>query len=195
MKDKFTKVILASASPRRTELLNQAGISHTVIPSDCEEVIRSCIPQDVVMELALQKAKDVYEKYAVLHKKEQFLVIGADTIVTLDGKILGKPKDEKEAFQMLSMLQGRTHQVYTGVAFVSLTDGRVEERVFYECSDVQVYPVSDEEIRAYIATGEPMDKAGAYGIQGKFAIHVKGIKGDYNNIVGLPIARIYQELK
>lgn len=195
MEDKFTKIILASASPRRTELLDQAGISHTVIPSCCEEVICSDVPEDVVVELALQKAEDVYQRYALLHDEEHFLVIGADTVVTLDGKILGKPKDEEEAFQMLSMLQGRTHQVYTGVAFVFLKDGQIKQHVFYECSDVQLYPVSEEEIRAYIASGEPMDKAGAYGIQGKFAIHVKGIKGDYNNIVGLPIARIYQELK
>ena len=189
------EVILASASPRRTELLKQAGIEHVIMPSECEEIIKSNIPQDVVQELAGQKAWEVYQRYLREHRTEDFLVIGADTVVALDGKILGKPKDETDAFGMLSLLQGREHQVYTGVSLIRYEDGAVLRKSFYECSNVQVYPVSEKEIYEYIASGEPLDKAGAYGIQGRFAVHIRGLEGDYNNIVGLPIARIYHEIK
>lgn len=188
-------VILASASPRRTELLTQAGIRHIVIPSVCEEKITSTSPHRVVMELSGQKAMDVYVRYQKSHPSEEFLIIGADTVVSAGEQILGKPKDEEEAYHMLSMLQGTVHQVYTGVTLLSVKDGKMEENTFYECSNVQVYPMSDTEIRRYIATKEPMDKAGSYGIQGSFAVHIRAIEGDYNTIVGLPIARIYQELK
>lgn len=188
-------VILASASPRRTELLTQAGIRHIVIPSVCEEKITSTSPRRVVMELSGQKAMDVYVRYQKSHPSEEFLIIGADTVVSAGEQILGKPKDEEEAYHMLSMLQGTVHQVYTGVTLLSVKDGKTEENTFYECSNVQVYPMSDTEIRRYIATKEPMDKAGSYGIQGSFAVHIRAIEGDYNTIVGLPIARIYQELK
>lgn len=186
-------IILASASPRRTELLKQAGMSHQVIPSSCVEVITSSIPGEVVKELAYQKADDVFQKYKKT-QDEEFLVIGSDTVVAANEKILGKPSSEEDAFQMISSLQNKVHQVYTGVALLHYKDGKMTKKVFYECSHVSVYPMSETEIRDYIATGEPMDKAGAYGIQGRFAIHIKGIEGDYNNIVGLPIARIYQEL-
>lgn len=188
-------MILASASPRRTELLRQAGIRHTVMPSVCEEKIRASAPQEVVMELAAQKAEDVYLRYEKAHPEEEFLVIGSDTVVAAKEQILGKPKDEAEAFQMLSMLQGNVHQVYTGVSILAKCAGKMERKTFFECSDVQVYEMSEEEIRAYISTGEPMDKAGAYGIQGRFAVYIRGISGDYNTIVGLPIARLYQEMK
>ena len=190
------KVILASASPRRTELLNQVGIPHEVLPSRCEEKITSRIPEEVVKELSAQKAQEVFERYAKEHTEERFLVIGADTVVSCQGKILGKPKDEEEAFRMLSVLQGNWHEVYTGVTLIKhKVDGSREEKTFAECSRVQMYPIGEEEIRDYIATGEPMDKAGSYGIQGCFAVHIRGIQGDYSNIVGLPVARIYQELK
>jgi len=188
-------VVLASASPRRTELLTQAGIAHIVIPAACEEKITSASPRMVVMELSRQKALDVYAGYQKNHPSEEFLIIGSDTVVAAEEQILGKPKNEEEAYHMLSMIQDAVHQVYTGVTILSYQDGKVEENTFYECSNVQVYPMSDEEIRRYIATKEPMDKAGAYGIQGKFAVHIRSIEGDYNTIVGLPIARIYQELK
>ncbi|XCP84656.1 Maf family protein [Roseburia hominis] len=188
-------VILASASPRRTELLAQAGIAHIVIPSTCEEKITSSSPRMVVMDLSRQKALDVYAKYQKAHPAEDFLIIGSDTVVSVGEEILGKPKDEEEAYHMLSMLQDAVHQVYTGVTLLSYQDGKMEENTFYECSNVQVCPMSVEEICRYIATGEPMDKAGAYGIQGRFAVHIRAIEGDYNTIVGLPIARIYQELK
>lgn len=185
------KYILASASPRRRELLTQAGIEYTVIPSEVEERITKTIPSDVVMELALLKAEDVFDKYA----DEDCTVIGADTVVVYRDEILGKPGDEEEACDMLSMLSDRTHQVYTGVALVSKKNGQKRVRTFYERTDVTFYPVSREEIAAYAATGDPLDKAGAYGIQGPFAVHIREIRGDYNNVVGLPIARLYQELK
>lgn len=188
-------VILASASPRRTELLTQAEIKHQIIVSDCEEHATTDVPEEYVMELAGIKAEDVFQKYDREHSSEDFLVIGSDTVVAAEGKILGKPKSDEEAFEMISMLQANTHQVYTGVAVVSHIGGEKRVNVFYERSDVEVYPMSKEEIEAYIATGDCRDKAGSYGIQGRFAVHVKGIHGDYNSIVGLPIARLYQELK
>lgn len=147
------------------------------------------------MELSRQKAEDVYALYRGKHGRENILVIGADTVVAVQNKILGKPKDPEDAFHMISSLQGSTHQVYTGVTFLEYRDGKERAETFYECSHVHVCPMEEEEIRRYIAGGEPMDKAGAYGIQGEFAVFVEKIEGDYNNIVGLPISRIYQELK
>lgn len=187
-------VVLASASPRRTELLSQGNIEHIVMPSHCEEVITSEIPSQVVEELSVQKAEDVYQQYEKENAGD-FLVIGSDTVVAADGKILGKPKDEADAFQMISMLQGKAHQVYTGVTLLIKKDGKKLQKTFHECSDVHVYLMSEEEIQEYIATGEPMDKAGAYGIQGAFGVYIRGIEGDYNTIVGLPLARVYQEMK
>lgn len=188
-------VILASASPRRTELLKQAGMDHKIIVSDCEEHGVAHVPEEYVMELAGIKAGDVFQKYYNAHPKEDFVVIGADTVVAVEGKILGKPKSDEDAYDMLSMLQSNTHQVYTGVAICAYIDGIIKRNTFFESSDVEVYPMSKDEIEAYISTGDCRDKAGAYGIQGQFAVHIKGIHGDYNNIVGLPIARLYQELK
>lgn len=185
----MSKIVLASASPRRKELLEQIGICFTVEVSSIEEVITKTIPQEVVMELATQKAADVKKNL-----KEEAVVIGADTIVVYNSeegeRILGKPKSEEEAFQMLKELQGNVHQVYTGVAVCYAE----EITSFFECTKVHVYEMSEQQIWDYIKTGDPMDKAGAYGIQGRFAAHVKGIEGDYNNVVGLPIGRVYQEL-
>lgn len=195
MKRENMTVILASASPRRTELLEQAGISHLVMPSGCEEITHSQIPEEVVKELSARKAEDVSARYQAEHPGEEFMVIGSDTVVAAEGGILGKPKDEEEAFRMISLLQGRSHQVYTGVTLLAWKNGQKVQNTFAECSQVKVYPMSEEEIRAYIATGDSKDKAGAYGIQGRFAIYIQGIEGDYNNIVGLPIARVYQEMK
>lgn len=188
-------VILASASPRRTELLTQAGIAHQIMPAMCEEKTTATKPDEYVMELAEGKAADVAARYKEEHPDENFMVIGSDTVVSIDGKILGKPKTEEEAFTMLSSLQNHTHQVYTGVAVIGYETQKETKKVFCEQSDVEVYPMTNEEILSYIKTGDCMDKAGAYGIQGHFAIYIKGIHGDYNNIVGLPIARLYQELK
>ena len=122
-------------------------------------------------------------------------MIGSDTVVSLNGEILGKPSDEEAAFAMLSRLSGQTHQVYTGVAVLAGKKQEEERLIFFEKTDVEFYPVSEEEIRSYIASGEPMDKAGAYGIQGRGGRFVKRICGDYNTVVGLPVSRLYQELK
>lgn len=188
-------VILASASPRRTELLKQAGIAHIIMPATCDEQTSATQPEQYVMELAERKATDVLACYVKDHLGESVIVIGSDTVVSVDGKILGKPKTEEEAFTMLSSLQNHTHQVYTGVAVLENKNGKETKKVFCEQSNVEVYPMTKEEILSYIKTGDCMDKAGAYGVQGHFAIYIKGIHGDYNNIVGLPIARLYQELK
>lgn len=187
--------ILASASPRRTELLSQAGIVHTVIPSSCEEHVNSCIPEEVVKELASQKADDVFHTYRKTHPDDDVLVIGADTVVAFDGQILGKPSGKEDAYRMISSLQGHTHQVYTGVCLILSCGLEKRTETFSVKSDVEVYPMTEQEIQAYLSTDEPYDKAGSYAVQGHFAVHVKGIRGDYNNIVGLPIAEIYQKLK
>ena len=192
------KYVLASASPRRQELLTQAGFSFDVIPSAVDEKITKDIPSDVVMELAHQKALDVYEsqiKDNPAYQTEDCIVIGADTIVSYRGEILGKPADNEEAFDMLSMLADRTHQVYTGVSLIQDKQGKKTIKTFYCQTDVTLYPIDKEDLHRYVESGDPLDKAGAYGIQGDFSIHVKEIKGDYNNVVGLPIGRVYQELK
>lgn len=192
----FPHVILASASPRRLDLLRQAGIEPEVEPSHVVEVIRSIKPDEVVMELSRQKAEDI----ATRHTGEDVVVIGADTVVAFDGKILGKPKDEADAVRMITSFQGKAHQVYTGVTlvFCGKAGEKPEEQwktiTFAEETDVFVCPMTQEQIRAYVETGEPMDKAGAYGIQGRFAVWVKGISGDYNNVVGLPLGRVCREL-
>lgn len=185
-------IILASASPRRKELLAQIGVEYEVIPSNTEEIITSTIPHEIVMELAKQKAEDVVRKVNISGK----IVLGADTIVAYEDKVMGKPANEEEAFAMISMLENATHQVYTGVSLSYLdVNGKLVSHVFYEKTDVVVYPMTTEEIWAYIKTKDCMDKAGSYGIQGAFAAYIEGIKGDYNNVVGLPIGRVYQELK
>lgn len=127
-------------------------------------------------------------------ESEDLTVIGADTIVVYRSEILGKPADEQDAYDMLSMLADRTHQVYTGVSMIIRKENVTKKRHFFEKTDVTFYPVDKQDLHAYVATGDSLDKAGAYGIQGPFAIHVKCIEGDYNNVVGLPIGRLYQEL-
>ena len=195
------KIILASSSPRRRELMAQAGFAFEVLVSEADETIEAETPGEMVEVLSERKAAAVAEEIKKQgFAEESVLLVGADTMVAIDGKKLGKPKDEKGAEEMLEELSGRTHQVYTGVTLIRLKkaeNGSIlqESRTFFEGTDVSFYPLTKEEIRSYIATGEPMDKAGAYGIQGKAAVFVKEIKGDYNNVVGLPIARLYQELK
>lgn len=195
MLKKETSIILASASPRRAELLRQAGYTFKVIPSKTEEAIMDTSPSNLVESLAFQKANDVYQSCKNDYKDKDFMVIGADTIVYYDGEALGKPANEQEAFDMLKMLSDRTHQVYTGLSIILRTNGEKRSYLLNECTDVTFYPISDYEIKEYIATKDPLDKAGAYGIQGPFAVHIKEIRGDYNNVVGLPIARLYQVLK
>ena len=189
----MSKIILASASPRRKELLAKAGISFTVIPAAGEEKRTSENPGEAVQQLARDKAEWVAQSPAEC--EEGTLVIGSDTIVVFENRILGKPKDRRDAAETLEKLQGNTHQVYTGVSVLERKAGKWVEHTFFESTDVTFYPVSREEIQDYIATGEPMDKAGSYGIQGLFGIYVKGICGDYNNVVGLPVARLFHEMK
>ena len=184
------KIILASASPRRRELLTQIGVNFAVQPACGEEVITGSNPEEVVKELSAQNAEEV----AKMQQEGDWLVIGADTVVSCDSRILGKPKDEADAFVMLSMLQGHTHEVYTGVTLYWSVNGKEQKLTFAEQTKVTMYAMTAEEIRSYIKTGEPMDKAGSYGIQGKCAAFIEKISGDYNNVVGLPVARIYQEL-
>ena len=195
------KIILASASPRRRELLEQIGLSFEVMTSHVEEKISSARPDRVVEELSCQKAKAVAEKLSCPEVKAvaggAVLVIGADTVVALDGAILGKPSDPGDAFGMLERLQGREHEVYTGVTLLYRAAGASEwtAKSFHERTGVHFHPMTEAEISEYVDTGDPLDKAGAYGIQGFCARYISGIEGDYNNVVGLPVGRLYQEIK
>lgn len=198
----MSKIVLASGSPRRKELLEQVGLEFEICPAKGEEIISKSIPHEVVVELSEQKAKEVAsavlaydEAHAEITTPTDIMVIGADTVVAFEDKILGKPKDAEDAKDMLRMLSEKTHSVYTGVTIVFISkEGKTGIHSFYEKTDVSFYPLSDLEIQRYIESGDPLDKAGAYGIQGEFAKHIKGIQGEYNNVVGLPIARLYQEL-
>lgn len=191
------KYILASSSPRRSELLEQAGISFEISKAQGEEISTKEDPAEIVEELSCQKAVEVAKRYLEKYKKDTIVVIGADTIVAYHDEIMGKPKDTADAASMLAKLQGNTHQVYTGVTLIVLEAGQEKRRreviTFHEKTDVHMYSMTSEQIAAYVATGEPMDKAGAYAIQGKCAIYIKGINGDYNNVVGLPVARLMHE--
>ena len=213
-KEQNVRLVLASASPRRRELLSQIGLEFTVMPSTKEENAKTTEAGALVQELSRQKAVDIWEQLSGgqgqnpdadqeqisektqepnLNGKRQPepLVIGADTVVCCEGKILGKPHSREAAAEMLTALQGRSHEVYTGVTLYSQS----ETVTFFECTQVEFYPMTEVEISEYIDSKEPMDKAGAYGIQGLGARFVKGIRGDYNNVVGLPVGRLYQELK
>lgn len=183
------RIILASASPRRKELLEQIGLTFEVTVSNVPEVITKSEPSEVVEELSAQKAKAAAQAQM---KEGAAIVIGADTIVCQDGKIMGKPKDKEDAAKMLKRLAGNTHSVFTGVTVI---EGGVTVRTFSCETKVRVYPMTEQEIWDYIETGEPMDKAGAYGIQGRFAAWIEGIEGDYNNVVGLPVSALWQVLK
>ena len=191
------KIILASASPRRRELLAQIGLEFEVKVSNKEEVYTSTKPQKIVEELALMKAENVAsDLQAEGVELKNAIVIGADTIVVRDEEILGKPKNEDHAYEILLSLQGRAHEVYTGVAILSYNNAGEKEIINHAVeTKVHVHEMNEEEIRAYIATGDPMDKAGAYAIQGLCAKFIKEIKGDYYNVVGMPISRLYQEVK
>lgn len=213
------RIILASASPRRKELLGQLGLDFDIRPSGGEEIITKTKPEEVGRELAYQKATEISNQILAEYRagKKEYAekpvkVIGADTIVVCDSQIFGKPVDEVDAKRMLMQLQGNTHQVYTGVCVITLFGNKENEVIhsgysvidahgsrsvqcteFTERTDVTMYPVSEQEILDYIATKECMDKAGAYAIQGISARFIKEIHGDYNNVVGLPMARLWQE--
>ncbi len=186
------KIILASASPRRRELMQQAGYEFEVQVSHKEETYISETPDDIVKELALLKARDIAEQ----NEAKDLVVIGADTVVAYQGAILGKPKSKEDAFAMIQSFQGDKHQVYTGVAILSY-DGEGNETIVNHAvkTDVYVNSMTNEEIWNYIESDNVMDKAGSYGIQSGFAIHIEKIEGDYFNVVGLPISYIYNILK
>jgi septum formation protein len=201
--------ILASGSPRRKELLLQMGLSSfAIVPSHGEERITKERPAEIVEELSLQKCMDI--AHQTIRRQERFkqanadiyqnadgyLILGADTIVADGDTILTKPQDEHHAFAMLQQLRGHSHSVYTGVTLAHIENAElIRQLTFHEETKVCMRDYSDDEIRAYIATGEPMDKAGSYGIQGRGALLVEGIQGDYNNVVGLPITRLYVHLQ
>lgn len=194
------KIILASGSPRRSELLSQIGFEFEVKVSQVEEEYFNTDPEEIVKELSLIKALDIAQGSEEDYIEGDCIVIGADTIVAKDNKILGKPKNEEEAFAMLKALQGDSHMVYTGVAIIECREGIDEEDggvgFTFDITNhaigtkVYVLPMTDVEIKEYIATGEPMDKAGAYGIQGRFSAYVEGIEGDYFNVMGLPVSYV-----
>ena len=183
------RMILASGSPRRKELLQMLEVPFEVLVSDTKEVITKNEPAEVTKELSYQKAM------AVAGQVEEGIIIGADTVVSIDGKILGKPADKEEAREMIYKLQGKSHMVYTGVTVIAKSDDMVSASSFAEGTKVNVAPMTENEIEAYISTEEPYDKAGAYGIQGLFGKFIEGIEGDYFNVVGLPVHRLYEELK
>lgn len=187
--DKNTpRIILASASPRRKQLLEQLAVNFVVYPSSIEEIVgEGVLPSEIVQNLSLQKARAV----AVEHSSG--IVIGSDTIVVVDDKIMGKPLNDKEALSMLLELQGREHQVYSGIALVDACSGK--ESVGFEVTSVEFRKILRDEVLRYIASGEPKGKAGAYAIQGLGAIFVKGIKGDYSNVVGLPVFLLAEMLQ
>jgi len=203
------KIILASASPRRRELLTQIGLEFEVRVSNVDETVKASTPGKVVEKIAQKKAHAVFDEIQVEGiranlangeriPREDYLIIAADTVVAFEDEILGKPCTSDHAGAMINGLSGKTHQVYTGVAVIYYPgdySASVECKSFYEKTDVTFYDMEQEEIDEYVATGDCMDKAGAYGIQGFFARYVKGIQGDYNNVVGLPVGRLYQEIK
>jgi septum formation protein len=183
------QLILASASPRRADILKQIGLQFQVIPSRLAEEIDdvSAEPADLVMKLALNKAKEVAGLVP------EGLIVGADTVVVSDEKILGKPVDAVQAFEMLSQLSGKTHAVFTGIALVDVPG--LKTKTGFEKTEVTFRAVTSAEIQAYIATKEPFDKAGAYGIQGRGAVLVEGIRGCFYNVVGLPVSRLIRLLQ
>lgn len=183
------KIVLASKSPRRQELLGMLGIPFEVKVSDTEEIITHTDPAKVTEELSLQKAE------AVAREITEAIVIGADTVVAVDDKILGKPKDKEDARAIIHLLQGRSHMVYTGVTILVKGNDVQHIETFSEGTKVKVATMSEEEIETYIASEEPYDKAGAYGIQGIFSKFIEGIEGDYFNVVGLPVHHLYQKLR
>lgn len=190
-------IILASQSPRRQALLKQVDIDFKVICSNCDESYPSELtPSQIVMGLSGKKADSVFDKIISGDDfADKIAVIAADTIVALNDKILGKPKDTEDAFNMLKALSGKKHSVYTGVTILYASSGKISMDSILSRAEVNFRNLTDEEIIAYIATGEPMDKAGAYGIQEKGAVLVDSISGDYYTIVGLPVSKVYQSLK
>jgi septum formation protein len=183
----MSDIILASSSPRRKELMNLLGMKFEIATKEVEEHIDENLkPEENVKELALKKARAVALDY------ENNLIIGCDTVVALENIIMGKPKDRQDAMSTLRYLSGKEHCVYTGVAIICKEKNI--ENTFYEMTRVKMKALTDEEINDYVDTNEPLDKAGSYGIQGRGAIYIEGIAGDYYNVMGLPLCRLYKEL-
>lgn len=194
------RIVLASGSPRRKELFGMISDEFEVIVSDCEEVVTSTVPEQVTQELSRQKAEAVAAEIAAetgVKTASDILIVGADTVVSIEGKILGKPKDRANACEMLQLLSGKKHKVTTGITLIRVSRaGRSGwQKSFAETTIVCVDHMKESEIQAYLDTDEPYDKAGAYGIQGLFGKHISGIEGDYNNVVGLPVHRLYKEIR
>lgn len=174
-------IILASGSPRRRELLEMLGAEFEVCPAQGDEIVPPGLsPEETVKALALAKAEEIFGK------RPDGLILAADTVVELDGEILGKPRDEADARRMLSAMSGRSHRVFTGIAAISGTERIVES----EETEVTFRPLGEREIFSYVAGGEPMDKAGAYGVQGLASLFVERINGDFFNVMGLPLCRV-----
>ncbi len=188
------RYVLASGSPRRKELLSKLIKEFEIIPAVGDESTTKVRPFEVVEELSFKKASEIFHKIFTEDGAKP-VVIGADTVVSYNYKILGKPKDREDARKMISSMQGNEHTVYTGVTVFYQKDGKVEHFTFSEETIVYVTSMTDEEIATYLETGEADDKAGAYGVQGQFGKFINGIRGDYFNVVGLPIARLYREMK
>lgn len=192
--------LLASASPRRKQLLEQIGLPFTVVPSDKEEVVKETLPGSVVDTLSRQKSMDIAKQLANHQLSDELcgkdsIIIGADTVVANGRQILGKPKNRDDAYHMLSTLSGHSHQVYTGVTFCYVKNSEIPyHHTFHVKTNVFMKPANSKLINYYLDTDEPYDKAGAYGIQGLGALLVDHIEGDYNNVVGLPISKLYDEL-
>jgi septum formation protein len=191
------KLVLASTSPRRKDLLTALGLTFQVQPSTIDEIMDPALaPEELVLNLAQQKTADVFKSLSDKSRDERLLVLGADTIVVLDGNFLGKPTDRAEAIDMLKRLSGRAHEVYTGVwLIVREDDGRVIESHSCERSKVFFRSLDERELEAYVDTGEPMDKAGAYALQGIGAALIEKIEGSHTNIVGLPIPNVVSLLR
>lgn len=191
------QLILASGSPRRRELLAEAGFSFQIFTAGADESLTDLIPEEMVKVLSARKASAAMDKWtAEGHSPAEVVVLGADTIVVNGNRILGKPKDREDARNTLKALQGRNHQVFTGVTLIwKDAGGSLCQTSFAEKTEVVFYEMSEAEIDAYVNTGECDDKAGSYGIQGLAMKYIEKIDGDYHNVVGLPVGRLYQTLK
>jgi septum formation protein len=190
------RIILASESPRRKEIMETMGITYETMASNVEEVVAETDPAAMVQALAALKTNHIAAKLEQAEAiSEDRIIIGADTMVFYEEHALGKPKDEADAVRILQMLSNHTHEVYTGVSIIIKNkNGNNRSLSFAACTKVTVQPLTLEQIKDYVASGEPMDKAGAYAIQGRFGIYIKEINGDYYNVVGFPIAKIYETL-
>ena len=188
---KYKRIVLASKSPRRKEILERCGFDPTIIVSECDEsIVKEKDPERLVKKLSIIKAHEVIEK-----TEPGDVVVAADTVVAVDNTILGKPETKKEAKEMIRSIAGRTHNVYTGVTIIYKTKTGTKEKTFVDKAVVSVAEMTNCEIKEYVNTGEPMDKAGAYGIQGAFGKYIPKINGDFYTVMGLPMAKTYKTIK